>query len=185
MNEQHNDDVMVMPEWEKFRAGFHIAVQAIMIKLKLLAKGRNYLFRALAGPSRRTSSGIANVSGAYPSQKMGMTIGFESRTLEYARVIRNETDTSVLGYVSQLPTLKISYKCQRTGRKITYLQRPDFLEIYEHGFDVVECKPLSELRRWEIERPGFVYQHENGEWRCPPAEAACVELGLNYRIICE
>lgn len=185
MNEENSDNEIVMPEWEKFPAGFHNMVQAIMVNLNLPNKGRNYVFRTLAGPSRRTSSGMANCSGAYPSQKMGMTIGFESRTLEYARAIRNETNTAVLGYVSQLPTLKISYKCKRTGRRITYLQRPDFLEIYEDGFDVVECKPLSVLRRWEVERPGFVYQDEKAEWRCHSAEDACAELGLNYRLICE
>ena len=185
MTTENDDFEVLMPEWEKFPAGFYTMVQKIILNTKLPNKGRNYLMRALAGPSRRPSSGVANCSGAYPSQKMGMTIGFESRTLEYARAIRNETDADVLGYVSQLPALKISYKCQRTGRRISYLQRPDFLEIYESKFDIVECKPLSVLRLWQVDRPGFVHQDANGDWRCPAAEAACSELGLNYCLVCE
>ncbi|MDP1956275.1 MAG: transposase family protein [Polaromonas sp.] len=185
MNEKDIEDEVVTPEWGNFRPGFHNTVQTSMLKHNLPDKGRNYVLRTLAGPSRRPKSGVANCSGSFPSQKMGMTIGFESRTLEYARAIRNEADTSVLGYVSQLPALKISYKCQRTGRTISYLQRPDFLEIYDRGMDVVECKPLSILHKWVAERPGFVYQAQNGDWRCPSAEAACGELGLNYRLVSE
>ncbi len=174
-----------MPLWEKFPAGFHNRVQSIMTKLALPSIGKNYVYRALADPSRRTKSGVANVSGVYPSQKMGMTIGFESRTLEYARIIHNEADPQVLGYVAQLPQIKISYKCGKTGRKISYLTKPDLLEIYDNEIVVVECKPVSKLREWIVERPGFVVKENDNEWRCPPAEAACAALGLKHRIICE
>ena len=185
MEMQHEDGEWAMPDWEKFPAGFHNQVQSIMTKLGLPRIGQNYVFRALANPSRRTKSGVANVSGAYPSLKMKMSIGFESRTLEYSRIIQNEADPDVLGYVAQLPQLKISYKCGRTGRKISYLTKPDLLEIYENEIVVVECKPVSKLREWAIERPGFVIQENDNEWRCPAAEEACAALGLGYRIISE
>lgn len=182
---KREDNEWDLPKWETFPAGFHNRVQSIMTKLGLPSIGQNYVFRALADPSRRTKSGVANVSGVYPSQKMGMTIGFESRTLELARIIHNEADPEVLGYVAQLPQIKISYKCGKTGRKISYLTKPDLLEIYNNEIVVVECKPLSKLREWEIDRPGFVCQEYGNEWRCPPAEAACAALGLRHRIICE
>jgi putative transposase len=179
------DNEWAMPKWETFPAGFHNRVQSIMTKLGIPSIGQNYVFRALADPSRRTKSGVANVSGNYPSQKMGMTIGFESRTLEYARILHDEADPEVLGYVAQLPQIKISYKCGRTGRKISYLTKPDLLEIYSDKIVVTECKPLSVLREWQTNRPGFVCQENSADWRCPPAEAACAALGLRHRIICE
>jgi putative transposase len=182
---KREDNEWDLPKWETFPAGFHNRVQSIMTKLGLPNIGQNYVFRALADPSRRTKSGVANVSGAYPSQKMGMTIGFESRTLEYARIIHNEADPEVLGYVAQLPQIKISYKCGKTGRKISYLTKPDLLEIYDNEIVVVECKPLNKLREWEIDRPGFVCQENGNKWRCRSAEAVCSELGLKHRIICE
>ncbi|MDO8773122.1 MAG: transposase family protein [Burkholderiaceae bacterium] len=185
MEMQHVDSEWAMPDWGKFPAGFHNRVQTIMTKLGLPRMGQNYVFRALANPSRRTKSGVANVSGNYPSQKMGMSIGFESRTLEYSRIIHNEADPKVLGYVAQLPQLKISYKCGRTGRKISYLTKPDLLEIYENEIVVVECKPITVLREWAVDRPGFVIQGNDNKWRCPPAEEACSALGLKHRIICE
>jgi putative transposase len=183
--EMNENEEMVMPSWNKFRAGFHNEVEAIMAKAAISPKGRNYVFRALENPSRRTRSGVANVSGAYPSQKMGMSIGFESRTLEFSRIVANEANPLVRGYVAQLPQLKLAYKCGKTGRKMAYLQRPDLLELYEDHIEVVECKPQSVLRAWLQDRPGFLFQDEQGEWRCPPAEEACAELGLNYRIVCE
>jgi putative transposase len=180
-----NETNGALPKWEKFPAGFHNRVQTIMTRLELPSIGQNYVFRALADPSRRTKSGVANVSGNYPSQKMGMSIGFESRTLEYARIVQNEADPEVLGYVAQLPPIKLSYVCKRTGRKITYLTKPDLLEIYENEIVVVECKPVATLRKWEVDRPGLVCSENGSEWRCPPAEEACAALGLRHRIVCE
>lgn len=182
---KREDNEWAMPKWETFPAGFHNRVQSIMTKLGIPSIGQNYVFRALADPSRRTKRGVANVSGNYPSQKMGMTIGFESRTLEYARILHDEADPEVLGYVAQLPQIKISYKCGRTGRKISYLTKPDLLEIYSDKIVVTECKPLSVLREWQTNRPGFVCQENSTDWRCPSAEAACAALGLSHRIICE
>ncbi len=49
-----------------------------------------------SGPSRRVGGGGSNVSGRYPSRKMGVTIQFESHRVELAFVREMEHDPDVL-----------------------------------------------------------------------------------------
>jgi hypothetical protein len=49
-----------------------------------------------AGPCRRVGGGRNNVIGRYPSQKMGVTIQFESHQVELAFVREMEHDPDVL-----------------------------------------------------------------------------------------
>ena len=48
------------------------------------------------GPTRRVGGGRINVSGRYPSRKMGVTIQFESHKVELAFIYQLEHDSSVL-----------------------------------------------------------------------------------------
>ena len=45
-------------------------------------------------PARRVRSRLGNVSGRYPSQKMGLTIQFESHTVELAGIYQMEYDSA-------------------------------------------------------------------------------------------
>jgi putative transposase len=62
-----------------------------------------------AGPTRRVGGGRDNVSGRYPSRKMGVTIQFESHRVELAFIYEMEHDPDVLElcaggiYVGQSP----------------------------------------------------------------------------------
>ena len=47
-------------------------------------------------PARRVRSGRGNVSGRYPSKKMGVTIQFESHRVELAAIYEMERDVHVL-----------------------------------------------------------------------------------------
>ena len=58
-------------------------------------------------PARRVQSGCRNVSGAYPSRKMGMTIQFESHRVELAAVYEMQHDPDVLEYYDQSPSFKL------------------------------------------------------------------------------
>ncbi len=49
-----------------------------------------------AGPSRAVRSGKGNVSGRYPSRKMGSTIQFESHKNELAFILELEHDPNVI-----------------------------------------------------------------------------------------
>ena len=54
-------------------------------------------------PARRVRSGRGNVSGRYPSKKMGVTIQFESHRVELAAIYEMEHDAHVLEYFDQPP----------------------------------------------------------------------------------
>jgi hypothetical protein len=62
-----------------------------------------------APPTRRVRSRVGNVSGRYPSRKMGLTIQFESHTVELAGIYQMEYDSDVLEYYDQPPSIKLNY----------------------------------------------------------------------------
>src|SRR5438477_397475 len=62
-----------------------------------------------SGPSRHVGGGRSNVSGRYPSRKMGVTIQFESHRVELAGVYEMEHDAGVLEYFDQPPSIKLDY----------------------------------------------------------------------------
>src|SRR5919204_3573222 len=66
-----------------------------------------------SGPSRRVGGGRSNVSGRYPSTKMGVTIQFESHRIELAGIYEMEHDAHVLEYYDQPPPIKLDYKSAR------------------------------------------------------------------------
>src|SRR5881296_4224079 len=73
-----------------------------------------------SGPSRRVGGGRSNVSGRYPSRKMGVTIQFESHRVELAGIYEMEHDAGVLEYYDQPPPLKLTYKSAK-GRALTVI----------------------------------------------------------------
>ncbi len=54
-----------------------------------------------APPARHVQSRAHNVSGRYPSRKMGATIQFESHTVELWAIYTMEHDPQVLEYLDQ------------------------------------------------------------------------------------
>ncbi len=55
-------------------------------------------------PARQVGGGSRNVSGRYPSRKMGLTIQFESHRVELAGIYEMEHDHSVLEFYDQPPS---------------------------------------------------------------------------------
>src|SRR5438477_12072759 len=79
-------------------------------------------------PSRRVGGGRSNVSGRYPSRKMGVTIQFESHRVELAFIYQLEHDSSVLEYYDQPPSIPLAYDASN-GRRLSVLHTPDFFVI--------------------------------------------------------
>ncbi len=52
-------------------------------------------------PARRVGGGRSNVSGFYPSRKMGVTIQFESHRVELAAIYEMEHDPQTLEFYDQ------------------------------------------------------------------------------------
>ena len=69
-------------------------------------------------PVRKVRSRASNVSGRYPSRKMGRTIQFESRHVELWGIYQMERDDDVLEYYDQPIRIQLQYRA-RSGRKTT------------------------------------------------------------------
>jgi putative transposase len=132
-------------------------------------------------PARRVRSGRGNVSGRYPSKKMGVTIQFESHRVELAAIYEMEHDTRVLEYFDQPPSIKLLYE-SANGKPMGVLHTPDFFVIREHAAGWEEWKPEEELTRLAEKNPNRYHRDSDDRWRCRPGEAYAEALGLYYRV---
>src|SRR5215813_14952287 len=72
-------------------------------------------------PARRVGGGRKNVTGRYPSHKMGVTIQFESHSNELAAVLEYENDPDCLEFYDQpQPRLSLEYQA-KNGRRVRVL----------------------------------------------------------------
>ncbi len=131
---------------------------------------------------RRVTSRANNVSGAYPSRKMGVTIQFESQNPELWAIVAMDRDESVLEFFEQPDTFKIRY-LDKAGKKMQgHYYTPDFLVLRNDSVCFEEWKRDSDLKRLAALYPFRYQQQEDGSWRCPPAEEAVSALGLTFRV---
>lgn len=131
-----------------------------------------------AQPSRRVQGRAKNVSGVYPSRKMGLTIQFESHTVELWAIYQMEHDPNVLEFYDQPPPFKIQYK-NCALRNIGHYHTPDFFVLRTDGACWEEWKTEKELEKLAQKYPGR-YQKSDGCWRCPPGEAHAQTYDLQY-----
>ncbi|MCU5325623.1 DDE-type integrase/transposase/recombinase [Bacillus cereus] len=130
-------------------------------------------------PSRKVQSGKNNVSGFYPSRKMGMTIQFESHTVELPAIYEMEYDSSVYEYYDQPKQVFMEYLSE-SGRKISVNSTPDFFIISKDGAGWEEWKTEEELVKLSIKSPNRFIKGKDGIWRCPPGERYASKFGLTY-----
>ena len=71
-------------------------------RLQLPTSTRDFLLRLRSSPpARRVQGRLLNVSGTYASRKMGVSIQFESHTVELWAIYTMEYDAQVLEYFDQ------------------------------------------------------------------------------------
>jgi putative transposase len=134
-----------------------------------------------APPSRRVGGGRQNVSGRYPSKKMGVTIQFESHRVELAGIYEMEHDSDTLEYYDQPPAICLRYPSAK-GRQLVVMHTPDFFVIRRDKAGWEEWKTEEDLVRLAQKSP-HRYRLENGNsWRCPPGEEHAKVFGLYYRV---
>jgi len=134
-----------------------------------------------APPSRRVGGGRQNVSGRYPSRKMGVTIQFESHRVELAGIYEMEHDSGVLEYYDQPPSICLRYPAAQ-GRQLVVIHTPDYFVIRQDKAGWEEWKTEEDLVRLAQKSP-HRYRLENGNsWRCPPGEEYAHSLGLYYHV---
>jgi putative transposase len=134
-----------------------------------------------APPSRRVQGRAKNVSGVYPSRKMGQTIQFESHTVELWAIYQMEHDPDVLEFYDQPPSFLIQYQ-NKKGRKIGHYHTPDFFVVRTTGAAWEEWKPETELKRLSEKYPNRYQKNENGNWHCPPGFDVAKSYGLDYHV---
>jgi putative transposase len=134
-----------------------------------------------ADPSRRVESGRGNVSGRYPSRKMGVTIQFESHRVELAGIYEMEHDGDVLEYYDQPPSIELRYPSAK-GRQLVVAHTPDYFVIRTNAAGWEEWKTEEDLNRLTRKnRHRYVLEGEQ-RWCCPPGEGYAIQLGLYYRV---
>lgn len=121
-------------------------------------------------PTRRVGGGRSNVSGRYPSRKMGVTIQFESHRVELPFIYELEHDSSVLEYYDQPPSIPLAYEAN-TGKRLSVLHTPDFFVIREASAGWEECKNEEDLKKLAEMSRNRYQPDANGGWRCPPGES--------------
>ena len=132
-------------------------------------------------PARRVGGGRMNVSGRYPSRKMGVTIQFESHRVELPFIYELEHDSRVLEYYDQPPSIPLAYVANN-GRRLSVLHTPDFFVIREESAGWEECKTEEDLKKLSEKSRNRYQPDANGGWRCPPGESRANPLGLYYHV---
>ena len=132
-------------------------------------------------PTRRVGGGRDNVSGRYPSRKMGLTIQFESHRVELPLVYEMEHDPGVLEYYDQPPSIPLVYHAAN-GRRLSVMHTPDYFVLRQDSAGWVECKTSEDLQKLAMRIPNRYLRDGSGNWRCPPGEAHSSALGLDYRV---
>ena len=122
-------------------------------------------------PERKVRGGASNVSGRYPSQKMGFSIQFESQHVELRGCYTMERDNTVLEMYDQPTRIHLHYHA-RSGRKTSPCHTPDFLVVRRDGAGFEEWKKASSLEKLVETMPGRYQRQASGRWRCPPGEQA-------------
>jgi putative transposase len=131
-------------------------------------------------PARRVGGGRGNVSGFYPSRKMGVTIQFESHRVELAAIYEMEQDPQTLEFYDQPQAIALDYS-SGNGRRQVVRHTPDFFVIRQDSAGWEEWKTEDELNRLAEHSPNR-YRREADCWHCPPGESHANQFGLYYRL---
>ncbi|MCT8140271.1 DDE-type integrase/transposase/recombinase [Anaerobacillus sp. CMMVII] len=131
-------------------------------------------------PARRVRSNGKNVTGFYPSKKMGVTIQFESHKLELCAIYEKEFDEKVLEYYDQPQSFPINYMVN--GKKRGHRYTADFFVISTDFIGWEEWKMEKDMEKLSEKYPERYNLDENGKWRCPPAEQHANQFGLAFRV---
>jgi putative transposase len=161
---------------------FSKAVLASFFDLHALpAEGREYIEKALTGPSRKIQGGTRNATSNNPCPKMGTSFSVESDTAEARALLDYIFDPDVLAYSAQAPKLPLDY-IKPDGKHVRTTTPPDFMVLRKSkGLCLNEWKPASKKDRLTDSHPGR-YVSDSGRVSSPCAEEAARRLGATYSV---
>lgn len=134
-----------------------------------------------APPARRVRSAAGNVSGVYPSAKMGWGAQFESHRVELPGLIAMEYGPDVLEFYDQPPSFVLRYQGD-DGKRRGHRHTADYFVIAKDGAWWEEWKTEEELERLALRQPQRYCRDGAGRWHCPPGEDYAGQYGLGYRV---
>src|SRR6516162_217867 len=97
-------------------------------------------------PARRVGGRRSNVSGLYPSRKMGVTIQFESHRIELAGIYEMEHDPLTLEFYDQPLPMMLQYNSAK-GKRLVVRHTPDFFILRQDSAGWEEWKTEEDLNR--------------------------------------
>lgn len=148
-------------------------------RLGLSEEARTIITRIRTSPpSRRVQGRTGNVSGQYPSRKMGFGIQCESRHNELAAITLMEHDPTILEYYDQPERITLTY--QGPQKRVSVRHTPDFFVLREDGAGWMECKMEDALLRFAEQHSQRYVRADDGTWTCPPGIAYAQTVGLSY-----
>lgn len=131
-------------------------------------------------PARRVESSRGNLSGFYSSKKMGVTIQYESHTLELPCIYLLEHELKVYEYYDQPPSFPIRYIVNGKRRGHTYTS--DYFIISEDFIGWRECKTHNQMEKLSNDHPERYCLAEKNTWDMPPAREYAEQLGLSFQV---
>ncbi len=153
------------------------------LSLELPEQTKNLIGHIRASPlARRVQSAVGNVSGHYPSKKMGVSIQFESHRLELAAIHEMEHDPDVLAFYDQPGRIKLTYQGKNSDRRVGAIHTPDFFVIRRDRAGWLECKMEERLVELAGDMPHRYVRGSDGTWSCPPGGAYAEPFGLFYQL---
>lgn len=132
-------------------------------------------------PVRRVNSRAGNITGRFPSPKMGVSIQFESAHVEFWAIYVLERDPDVLEYYDQPCRIPLTYLA-KSGKRTTQWHTPDFFVLRRESAGWEEWKPAQALEPLASSQPARYQVAGTGRWHCPPGETYAEHLGLTYRL---
>ena len=146
------------------------------------ADSRNLIDRIRTSePSRLVRNGASNVSGRYPSKKMGRVIQFETHRVELAGIYEMENDPDVLEFYDQPQPVMLSYPNQ-TGRLKGVWHTPDFFVIRRNSAGWDDWMTQEKLESLSEDNPDRYRPGKSGSWTFPPGEAYSNRYNLYYHV---
>jgi len=131
-------------------------------------------------PARRVESSRGNLSGFYSSKKMGVTIQYESHTLELPCIYLLEHDSKVYEYYDQPPSFPIRYKVNEKRRGHIYTS--DYFIISEDFIGWRECKTQNQMEKLSRDHPERYRLVDDNSWDMPPVREYAQQLGLSFNV---
>jgi len=133
-------------------------------------------------PAHRVQSGHRNVSGHYPSAKMGVTVQFETKTTQFAAILDFENDRDVLEYWDQPRVGILLPSAPSEKRRHPTAYTPPFFVLRTGSASWVECASESSIEKRCQRDPERFQKDAAGIWHDRMAETYAQQFQFRFEV---